>query len=298
MTIVLAYPFLREIGIIADCRVSYPFPQEPDDCLQKLYQIHNRLVIGFAGPLNGAFKVLEHVRINALKYPRRLSALKLQADVERWIRYAYKELNQADRLNLSFLLAAIEPRREKPSKWYHDGVEIPKPRWFPYVPDSRIVALKPSNQNPSDLVKEEKGMKIIGIAQESSAEIERQANRLFGFSLNQPQLRMQALMFYLKYHLTSRQFNTVGGLLQSALLGERGIIWVGYAGPTVILEEHHGRFVQRDTVSGRTLPLMTIWEWAALKPSPGSLGTFDDPGLQKALNELRQTQAVDGKKPR
>jgi 20S proteasome alpha/beta subunit len=71
MTIVMAYRTWKSVAVIADCRVSYNPPYEDvDDYLQKLYQIGTRLVIGFAGPLQGAYQIMELVRANARSYSK------------------------------------------------------------------------------------------------------------------------------------------------------------------------------------------------------------------------------------
>jgi hypothetical protein len=278
MTIVIAYNCLKTVTVIADCRVSYEPPYEQvDDCLQKLYQIHDRLILGFAGPLQGAYEVMRLVRENARNYSRRPIADNLQRDVERWIRHRYKELDAQDRKNLAFMIATIEPQREKRSKWYRDGKEASKPQWFPYVPEWKIFALRPSGKRPSELIKEERHLiKVIGVTGENRTAVKDIVQKFYGFASNQPRLQVQALMHFLKLELTRRQVKAVGGLLQSALLSEQGIEWSGYVSENVILELVQGRFVQRNLVTKKTLPLMTIWEWAELKPSPGSLGAFEN----------------------
>lgn len=166
MTVVVACWYLKTLVVVADCRVSYTCVDTVDDNLQKLYQIGDRLVLGFAGPLAGAYRVLKRVRANMAQYSKRLVAVSLQTDVERWIRYEYERIsNPADRRDLSFLLASVELRREKRSRWRTpEGKEQPKPGWFPCLPEFRVLTLVPSQSRPDDLVREEKaGFKVIGI---------------------------------------------------------------------------------------------------------------------------------------
>lgn len=297
MTVVIAYKSWRAVAVIADCRISYEPPyEEVDDCLQKLYYIHDRLVMGFTGPLQGAYEVMQLVRENALNYSRHLAADRLQADVERWIRHKYQELDAQDRKNLSFVIATIEPRREKRSRWYRNKQEIAKPEWFPYVPEWRTLVLRPSDRGSEELVKESRGfVKVVGIGRDDRVAVRQVVEKLYSFAFKQPELQMQAVMGAIKFELMSRHVRGVGGLFQSALLHEKGIQWVGYGGSGCVLEPVQGRFVQRNAVTGEALPLMSIWEWAKLRPSPGSLGAFEDPGLQKALENLRRTESgADG----
>lgn len=197
MTVVIACKFWKAVTVIADCRVSYTPPyEEVDDYLQKLYQIGDRLVLGFSGPLQGAYEVMELVRENMHNYSKPPIASNLQRDVERWIQYKYRELSKVDRKNLSFVLATVEPSREKQSKWYRsDGSGEPKPSskpsWFPYVPEWKTLALKPSPSEPTELGKEEKQfVQIIGVKEEDHKAIEKTLMESYGFAFEQPLLQM------------------------------------------------------------------------------------------------------------
>lgn len=232
---------------------------------------------------------MQLVRENAKAYSHRLTADNLQKDVVRWIKYRYRKLDAQHRKNLSFVIATIEPNREKRSKWYRDGKEIPKPKWFPYVPEWSTLVLKPSR--PGELTEEKRPfVKIIGVTGENRAAVKQIVEEHYGFAFEQPELQMQTIMSFLKLELMRRQIKTVGGLFQSALLSEQGIQWLGYAGENVVLEPVQGRFVQRNVITGETLPLMTIWEWAKLRPPPGTFGAFEDPDLRKAVENLRRIE--------
>ncbi|RLC81906.1 MAG: hypothetical protein DRJ03_09400 [Chloroflexi bacterium] len=297
MTVIIAHKFWKVVAVIADCRVSYQPPyDEVDDYLQKIYHIENKLVMGFAGPVQGAYKVMELVRKNLQDYSKPLIADNLQADVERWIRHRYGELDVSERNRLSFILATVEPGREKQSVWFSSDEQgnvkpSSKPSWFPYVPEWRIMALKPSHSTPTELVKEEKQYpQIIGVTEEDRKIIETTLSRHYGFAFKQPELQMQAILGSLKFQLMARQTKKVGGLFQCAMLSENGLQWLGYAGENVILEPGEGQFVQRNILTGQTLPLMTVWEWAKKQPPPGSLGAFEDPGLEEAVERLQRLE--------
>lgn len=289
MTLVIAHKFWRAVAVIADCRVSYgPQSSDRDDCLQKIYQISNRLVIGFSGPLWGAYEVLQLVRENVSAYPRQPVAYNLQRDVERWIRYKYRQLEEVHRRNLSFVVATIEPSRERRSRYLKDGQEIPKPAWLPGVAEWNTVALIPSSSDSRELVLQRKGLpKIIGLRREHRQVVEGVLMRFYGFAFDRPARQMQVVMNTLKFELLARQAKEIGGLFQCALLNENGIHWLGYSAPEVVLQPEEGRFIQRNIVTGETLPLMTIWEWAQERPQPGTFGTFEDPGLVTAVERMR-----------
>jgi hypothetical protein len=297
MTVVVACKLWKAVAVIADCRVSYLPPcEEVDDYLQKLYQIGNRLVMGFAGPLQGAYKVMELVQENARSYSKPATADNLQRDVERWVRHRYRELDEPDRKGLSFVLATVEPKREKQAKWFSSDSQgnvepSSKPSWFPFVPEWKTIALRPSQSEPAELVREERRFaKVIGVQEEDREAIEETLSESYRFAFKQPALQMQAILGFLKAKLMERQVKGVGGLFQGALLSENGIQWVGYAGKDVVLEFAEQRFVQRNTRTGHTLPLMTIWEWAESRPAPGSFGVFEDVDLQRAIEGHLSTE--------
>jgi 20S proteasome alpha/beta subunit len=112
MTVVVACRFLKTATIFADCRVSYANSQakDVDDNLQKIYQIGDKMVIGFSGPLSGAFQVMEVLRKNLKTYSKPPVASNLQRDVERWIRYEYQQIKEEERKNLSFILVLLTYR--------------------------------------------------------------------------------------------------------------------------------------------------------------------------------------------
>jgi hypothetical protein len=297
MTVVIAHKFWKTVAVIADCRVSYLPPYDhKDDCLQKIYQVSSRLVLGFSGPLSGAHKVLGLVKENASNYPHPPVAYNLQKDVERWIRYEYRHLDEIERKDLSFMVATIEPHRERRAKYFKDGKEIPKPTWFPYVPEWSTLALIPSTSDPRELVSERKRLpKIIGLRREHRRAAEEVLMKFYGFASHQPTVQMQVVMNALKFELMARQLKEVGGLFQCALLNEQGVQWLGYSAPNVILQPEKGRFVQRNIITGQMLPLMSIWEWAEKRPAPGTFGTFEDPGLLEVVERMQKD--ADGTQP-
>jgi hypothetical protein len=288
MTLIVALKYWKTVAVIADCRVSYEPPyDEVDDYLQKIYQIGDRVVMGFSGPLQGAYEVMDLVRVNVRRYSSSPVADKLRQDLEGWIRCKYRALDAADRKRLSFMIATVEPKREKHSRWISpNGQEKEKPSWFPYVPEWSILILKPSTSRPGELDREQETfVKIIGIAEENRKAVEKVLMDTYGFSFKQPKLQMMVVMGFLKAEVIKRKIRRVGGLFQCALLNEKGIQWLGYAGQNVVLELKQGRFVQTNIRTGETIPLMTIWEWAEKKPAPGSFGSFEDLDMLEAIEK-------------
>lgn len=294
MTVIVAQKLWKAVCVIADCRVSYSPPVEQvDDYLQKLYQIGDRLVLGFSGPLAGAYEVMDLVKENARRYRRPATAFGLGRDVERWIRYRYRLLEETDRTDLCFVVAAVEPTREKRTAWMssdEQGDPIPssRPSWYPFVPEWRTFVLRPSRVRPTELVVDARRFtKVVGLAAEDCEAVEEILSETYGFAFKQPLLQIQAILGFLKAKLMEREVKRVGGLFQAALLSEHGIQWVGYRGGDVVLDFAEGRFVQREMSTGRNTPLMSIWEWAESKPAPGSIGVFEDADMKRAVEKDR-----------
>ncbi len=298
MTIVVAAQFLNSIGVFADCRVSYEQPFQPDDNLQKIYQVHDRMVLGFSGPLTGAYAVISEIAKNLKTYRRQPVAVNLLRDTQRWIKRKYREIPPVDRKDLSFMLATVEPRRETRSRYISsEGVDVPKPSWFPYRPEMHVIALEPSQSKPNELknLQGKRGFcKIIGITNSKVRKaIKESLGKLYGLAYQYPDQAQRVLVDYITLVLLENEVTKVGGLLQAALLSKKGIKWFGYGScgeyGDVVLEIENGRYMQRDNVEGRSVPLLTVWEhlqWG--ETQRGTAGVFTDPGLQEVVSRLRR----------
>jgi hypothetical protein len=201
---------------------------------------------------------------------------------------------------LSFIIATVEPHRETRSKWRTpEGREIPKPGWFPYIPELRILALKPSKSKPDELIKYEKGpCQIIGIQDpETQNAIRERLDRLFSFASKYPKLQARVVADALTIICMERQIRTVGGLFQAVLLSVSGVKWPTYSSPgnqgSVALDIANGKYIQRDNITRREVPLKPIWEWWQewqTTPSLPSSIVFEDRYLRKAVDNLRNAK--------
>ncbi len=291
MTVVVACRFLTSVMIFADCRVSYGEAiSEVDDNLRKIYQIDERMVLSFAGPLEGAYQVIETVRKNVKNYSRPPVAVNLLNDVQRWIRYEYQSLPQKLRQDLSFILAAVEPTRMATSEG---------PEWIPSKPELWIVKLPPF-KNKDELVKPGGDRAVIGIDEEPEKRaeiiesIQSSLNRWFGFSFKQPDLQAVVIANVLMTKLMESDIKGVGGLFQGAILDAKGIHWLDYGSREVALNIVNGEYVQRDNATGREVRLRTIWDWwqewehKHCRRQPGASVIFEDPGLREAVDKQQQ----------
>lgn len=302
MTVVVAYKFFTTVVVVADCRVSYRTGNHVDDNLRKIYPIGKRMVLGFSGPLRGAHAVVEAVRRNWGRYRKRPVASNLERDVERWIRHEYRKIRPAEaRTGLSFILAAVEPHREALFNWHSpDGKEMPAPNWSRLMPDMRVSRLRPLRCRPTELVKEKKSRcKVIGVGAELRDAIHSELDRLFDFARERPKLQAGVSVCTLMHMLMEAGVETVGGLFQCAVLDGDGIEWLAYSSPStagsVALEYVEGQYVQRDNRTGKTVPVKSIGDWWKdwhAGQLPGDAGVFEDPGLRKAIDDLRKSETL------
>lgn len=279
MTVIIALPFFRHLVIIADSRVSYKdTPGVADDILQKLYPFGNstygfRTVLGFSGPLKGACRVLERVGETAKSYSKPAVASTLVNDLVRWIKYEYQQLQPDEREGLSFLLAAVEPSRDR---------SVKKPDWIPFQPVFRSLTLKPSTSTPSKLVVEErKIIKAIGVYDKEFLETLKDIMRKhYGFQFKHPEFGMQIVIDELMIYFRKREgkHHGIGGLFQCANLGVEGLKFLSYGSVgDITMKFVKGRYIQKNKTTGKTVPLMSLSEWCRLEPPPGNFGIFENP---------------------
>jgi hypothetical protein len=293
MTLVLGCRFLKSTTVIADCRVSYDGIQAVDDNLQKLYQIEEKVVLGFAGPLAGAAQVMDGIRQSRVRQERHKSASNLLSDLERKIRWEYRRIeNPMDRRNLSFLLASVEPRRPTRSTWLsQSGTLKPTPAWYAKVPELRTLVLRPSRSEPKELITETVGMcKILGIGADASDRIKGKLREFYGFSFREPGRQAVVVAQVLMAVCMEMQIHAVGGLFQAAVLDRNGIHWLSYGAGDVDLRLEHGAYVQVNRKTGGRVPLASVWEWMVDCRSPGSTGVFEDPDLRTAINGRQERE--------
>jgi hypothetical protein len=136
--------------------------------------------------------------------------------------------------------------------------------------------------------------KIIGVQNEIQEAIQDRLMELFGFEFKHPKLQAQVIVNTLMYDLMKRKVISVGGLFQCAILSEKGIEWLSYGLPSdygdVSLVIDNGQYLQRDNVTGKVVPLMTIWQWQEewqKKPLPGRFGIFEDPAYRNVVNRVQ-----------
>ncbi len=218
MTVVVACHYLKTAVVVADCRVSYGKGANcVDDNLLKLYPFSN-VILGFAGPLKGANEVVGAVRENYRNYSKPKIASNLISDMERWIKHAYRDIDLADRKNLQFILAAVEPNREPRAVWRNkNGEEISKPEWASNRPEIKIISLKPPQSNSEKLITTRSGhglCHIIGVGTEIRDKIARWAGETLNFSAQSPKQQARVLADGLMAILMKEKVETVGGLFQ------------------------------------------------------------------------------------
>jgi hypothetical protein len=115
MTVVVALPLFHKVIVIADSRISWSGSDEVDDILQKIYQVCDRMVVGFSGSpgfpgqRESAYKVFKAIEEEQKTY----SGPNLFRDVEGWIRREYRRLKPKFQKDMSFLLVHVNWNLDK-----------------------------------------------------------------------------------------------------------------------------------------------------------------------------------------
>lgn len=291
MTLVAACRFPQTIYLFADCRASYSIGARltaVDDNLQKLYQIADKLVVGFSGPLPGAYWVLKTVHTNATRYSRRPAAINLRTDMTRWIRHAYKQLKPEHREGLAFLIATVEPsRRIRPKD--RDGKEIPTPSRIPRPPELNILVLTQSTSQAGQL-RTARGpgpCQCIGVSRRVQEDVCRMAFSCVNFARRWPHVQATVMTHAIQFLAMQSGLDRVGGLFQCAVLSTAGVTWVPYRAGNVSMQSDGDRLIQVNADTGERKPVLSIWEWwEDWHPShkPGTSGMFEDPSMRDALD--------------
>lgn len=263
MTLVLGYHFLSGIVVVADCRASYADGNVYDN-LQKLYQVGDYTVLGFAGPLAGAAQVLEDIRRRRAEPSKRSTAVHAD-ELERWIRGRYRRVAEKDRRNLSFLVASVAP-------WKARRFQLRTRIALPDIPDLSCFCLRPSRSRPGELVRDQwNDIKILGVREELHREIRGTLLDTFPDCFLRPRGEAifrgtRALMRAL-----AERDPAVGGLMQCAVLDANGVGWPDYDFGDIALQSREGRYVQVDKRTGQAVELLAVWEWLARRDfGPGS----------------------------
>ncbi len=287
MTIVLGARFLTETLVIADSRISYGENSVlADDILQKLYPIGGREmgflgVIGFSGPLEGAYHVLTAVRQMMRRYNKRQVVSSVMDDLVRYIRRAYTGLNPP--LRNGFLIAGVEPSR---------NLAATGPKWLPYMPQVMIWTLLPSDSKPGTLQLEKRGLvRTIGIrSPEFLTKLQEQVMQQWDTQYKYPEAGTRMLLDDLMLEFLLTDSRTVGGLFQCASLTRNGLRMYSYAGTSGLsLLWKNGRYFLTDEKNGIEQPLLNIFEWGEKQQDwrAGQFGTIEDHWIREAADHIK-----------
>lgn len=302
MTVLIACNYLTSLIVVADSRVSYATDRTKeapvDDNLQKIYQIHDRMILGFCGSLEAAHRVIIGINRNLETYSKPPIAVNLLSDVERWVQHEYQSIKNPVARQLELMLVTVEPKREKKSKWQtQDGIQIEKPGWFPYVPEFQVVVLTPSAKQDKLVRKRIDVCEIIGICGETRNILEEKLLKMASFDRKRPQNQAMVVAMTANVVLMEQGVDTIGGLFQCVLLNSDGIQWLGYGTREgVSLSFKNGGYVQTNHSTGRSVPVKHIvdwWsDWEKLKRK-GAIGTFEDPGLREAVRKSQNRKSQE-----
>lgn len=261
MTVIIAFNYHSSLSVIADCRVTYPGSKSIDN-LQKLYQFGDYVVLGFSGPLKGAYQVIEEIKKNIKKIPNKRKAIDTQRLI-RCIKYGFKSIpSPHDKKDLSFIVATVQP-------WYRRSIGLKIKSTNKLIstfesPRFETLILHPSSTCRDRLEEDKSGdIKIIGVSLKDQLKIkellrEKIPRLLMDTTKSEIIYALRELMLKLK----SEGLLSVGGLFQCARLGTEGISWADYDLGKIALKTIERRYVQVNKETGEEKPLLTIWEWA------------------------------------
>lgn len=284
MTVVVALPLFHKVIVIADSRVSWEGKDEVDDILQKIYQVGDRMVVGFSGLLDGAYPVFRTIKENEKTY----TGTNLFRDMEGWIRREYRKLKPEHQKGLSFLLVQVK----------RQTLDIK--RFPPDMLKYRIIMLEPNRSKPGEL-RYRDGIPVIGSGRQELNTIEDIFQEYYGFvnvsfQHRNPNIHAWVIVDEFIRHFMAKQPDKVGGLFQCATLNAEGIQWLSYGSiGDVGLQLINGRYFQVNKVTGEKIKLKRILEWGEIipRPLPGEFGTFEDPVYQR--NFGKTTKSSDDK---
>lgn len=266
MTIVTALPFPPVLVFIADSRASWERTGVHHDNLRKLYPLFDRAVIGFAGSIPLAYYVMKHVRDNERRYRRQISALSIRSDVERWVRYAYREAYRTleipdNEKRASFIVGTVEPSRD---------IVRERPEWVPFIPVLSTTRFVPRNSNPSELQAEKvEVVKTIGLKRKVNLLITEIFHRYNSYRISVSgrvsrdlETQIWAFIEDLMIALRQRRVRTVGGLFQCAILGVDGIQWLSYSVfGGLSIHYINDQYIQVDQSTGEETLIKSIEDW-------------------------------------
>lgn len=286
MTVVVALPLFHKVIVIADSRVSWQGKNEVDDILQKIYQVGDRMVVGFSGLLDGAYPVFKAIKENGKTY----TGTNLFRDMEGWIRHEYRKLKPEYQKGLSFLLVQVKRQTL-------DIKKIP-PDMLRY----RIIMLEPDKSRTGEL-RYRDGIPVIGSGRQELNTIKDIFQEYYGFvdvsfQYRNPHIHAWVIVDEFIRHFMAKQPDKVGGLFQCATLNAEGIQWLSYGSiGDVSLQFINGRYFQVNKVTGEKIKLKTILEWGEIipRPSPGDFGTFEDPVYQRIFGKTTKSSGDKSK---
>jgi hypothetical protein len=277
MTIVVALPLFHKVIVVADSRVSWEGRSEKDDILQKIYQVGDRMIIGFSGPPDGAYPIFKAIGENEKTY----SGTNLFRDVEGWIRREYRRVEAKYQRYLSFVLVQVKRQTLNINKFPPDMLKY------------QIIMLEPNRSKPGELQCRRDRFPVIGSGGQELNAIRNIFQEFYSFvdvsfQFRNSHIHAWAIVDELIRHFMAKKPDTVGGLFQCATLNAEGIQWLSYGSAGgVSLEFTDGRYfiVRKD--AQEKVKLMTVIEWGEIspRPTPGGIGVFEDPVYRRVFGK-------------
>lgn len=256
MTAVLAIDFIVHILILADCRVSWSGGKnEPQDNLQKVYPLGPTGVLGFAGDVSNAKKIVNEIRKTNKNLPP--TAMHIAQDISKCACQVYSKLPQKDQRYLELMYVALD---------YGNVNFITKNAVFANRVLTKMVSPKFKIQNETDCVR-------LGYAKNYPIKnLRENRDNLIDYGIKPGGIQFQSgiAVGHFGKALVSYSPTTVGGMFCVGTISKDGINWSSYTSGEYELIIQNGKFVQIDKSNGRVIPLKTLLEFDPNKPDVGN----------------------------
>jgi len=286
----------------ADCRVTITRPGKPEvhaDIAQKIFQIHSHIALGFAGNVALGGEIIHDVIHRPQR--KRANAISTLLWLIRFLRYRYETLDPSrfSDPRVIFMAGAVFPDRPnvvskkaivelafKIAEKHHQGPALifnllNTPRQYSHVPVpgsgcSRLVVLRSPNFIPEVLQPLQFG--AIGSGEKVVEAIE-PLHPLIMAMPGQAQHEALSIGTAAEFFMRENNIKSVGGMCAVVKVDKSGVRFFAHqrmdptgAEKNIELKIQNGQWVQRNNVTGKTIPLCAPWKLQY----PADDLTFDD----------------------
>lgn len=267
MTAILGLNFFYQIVVIADCRVTFEYPNQKkilQDNLQKIYPLGPTGVIGFSGNVFVAKKIFTLLKNEPLR-PLPKSVINIAHEISLIAKEAFNKLPNHRKSDIELMYAAVDYGN---IGLIADNVTFAENYFFRMLsPDFQVEVFRDHIQ--------------LGYAINYPEElIIRNRNDLINMGLKPHGQKFQRGIIVTTFgnSLANLAPSAVGGLFTACKISTEGILWQPYSmtDDRYQLTIENGKFVQYDHQKNVRVPMESIWDFDTRRPKSG-MYLFDTP---------------------